>query len=136
MENKTILNIVFACIGTFLTYLFGGWDLALKILVSFMVIDYITGVIVAYINQEIDSRVGFKRICRKMLILIVLITSVLLDRLFGSEWTFRTATCYFYIGNEGISILENMGKCGIPLPDKLMDKLVQLKDEEGGNMNE
>lgn len=134
MENKTIFNSIFAVGGTFLTWIFGGWDLAIQILVSMMVIDYITGVIVAYINKEVDSRVGFRGICRKLLIMIVLIVAVLLDRLFGQGWIFRTVTCYFFIANEGISILENIAKCGIPLPSKLMDKLVQLK--EGGNINE
>lgn len=134
MNSKTIFNSIFACIGTFLTWIFGGWDLAIQILVSFMVIDYITGVIVAYINKEIDSKVGFRGICKKLLIMVVLIVSVLLDRLFGQGWIFRTIVCYFFIANEGISILENIGKCGIPLPSKLMDKLIQLK--EGGNMNE
>lgn len=135
MNNKTIFNSIFACIGTFLTWIFGGWDLAIQILVSMMVIDYITGVIVAYINKEVDSRVGFRGICRKLLIMIILIVAVLLDRLFGQGWIFRTIVCYFFIANEGISILENIAKCGIPLPTKLMDKLVQLKDE-GGHMNE
>jgi len=136
MNSKTIFNSIFACIGTFLTWIFGGWDLAIQILVSFMIIDYVTGVIVAYINKEVDSKIGFRGICKKLLIMIVLIVAVLLDRLFsGQGWIFRTATCYFFIANEGISILENIAKCGIPLPTKLMDKLVQLKDE-GGNMNE
>lgn len=135
MENKTIFNSIFAVVGTFLTWIFGGWDLAIQILVSMMVIDYITGVIVAYINKEVDSKVGFRGILKKSLILIILIVGVLLDRLIGNEWIFRTATCYFFIANEGISILENIAKCGIPLPTKLMDKLVQLKDE-GGHMNE
>lgn len=135
MENKTIFNSIFAVVGTFLTWIFGGWDLAIQILVSFMVIDYITGIIVAYINKEVDSRVGFRGICKKLLTMVILIVAVLLDRLFGQGWIFRTATCYFFIANEGISILENIAKCGIPLPTKLMDKLIQLK-EEGGNINE
>lgn len=135
MNSKTIFNSIFAVVGTFLTWIFGGWDLAIQILVSMMVIDYITGVIVAYINKEVDSRVGFRGICKKLLTMVILIVAVLLDRLFGQGWIFRTVTCYFFIANEGISILENIAKCGIPLPTKLMDKLIQLK-EEGGNNNE
>ena len=137
MDNsKTIFNSIVAFVGTVVTWLFGGWDIALGILVTFIVIDYITGLIVAFINKEVDSKIGFKGILKKSLILIVLIVSVLLDRLLASEWTFRTVVCYFFIGNEGWSILENVGKAGLPLPNKLMDILQQLKQEEGGNISE
>lgn len=134
-NTRTVFSLVIATIGVFLSWLFGGWDIAVQVLVALMVIDYITGVIVAYINGDIDSRVGFKGILKKVLILIALIVGVLLDRLIGIEWTFRTVVCYFFIGNEGWSILENIGKTGLPIPDKLKDKLAQLKDE-GGNINE
>lgn len=133
INNKTIFNFTIATVGTLASWLFGEWDLTIKILASFMILDYITGVIVACIRGEVDSRVGFKGILKKSLILVVLIVGVLLDRLIGSEWTFRTAVCYFFIGNEGWSIFENIGKCGLPLPNSLIDKLAQLK---GGNMNE
>lgn len=133
-NTRTVFSLVIATIGVFLSWIFGEWDIALQVLVALMVIDYITGVIVAYINGDIDSRVGFKGILKKVLILIALIVGVLLDRLIGIEWTFRTVVCYFFIGNEGWSILENIGKTGLPIPDKLKDKLAQLKDE-GGNIN-
>ena len=134
-STRAIFNSFVAFIGVVATWLFGGWDLALKVLVTFIVADYATGVIVAFINREIDSKIGFRGILKKSLILIVLIVSVLLDRLLASEWTFRTVVCYFFIGNEGWSILENVGKAGLPLPDRLMDILNQLKNEEGGNID-
>jgi toxin secretion/phage lysis holin len=134
-NTRALFSTIIATVGVYATWLFGGWDIAIQVLVALMIIDYITGVIVAYINGEIDSRIGFKGILKKVLILIALIVGVLLDRLVGIEWTFRTVVCYFFIGNEGWSILENIGKTGLPLPERLKDKLAQLKDE-GGNIDE
>lgn len=135
ISNRITFNSIVATLGTLLTWLFGSWDLALKVLVSFMVIDYLTGVIVAYINQEIDSKVGFVGLLKKALILVILTVSVLLDRLIGQGWVFRTVTVYFFVANEGISILENVSKTGLPLPEKLLGALSQLKNEERGNVN-
>jgi toxin secretion/phage lysis holin len=94
-----------------------------------MAIDYLTGIISAAIQQKIDSQIGFKGILRKSTIILVLIVAVLLDRLLNDgTWVFRTLVCYFYIANEGISILENCGKSGLPLPPKLLKTLEQLKN--------
>lgn len=134
MQNRIIPNTIVATIGTLFAWLFGEWDLMFKVLASFMVIDYVTGIIVAFIENTVDSKVGFKGILKKVLMLILLIVSVLLDRLLGTEWLFRTATAYFLIGNEGLSILENIAKTGLPLPEKLKEGLLQLK--EGGNLDE
>ena len=134
MQNKNIVNGIVASMGTLFTWLFGAWDLMFKVLASMMIIDYITGVLVAFIDCTVDSRVGFKGILKKVLMLILLIVGVLLDRLLGTEWLFRTATAYFLIGNEGLSILENVAKTGLPLPEKLKEGLLQLK--EGGNLDE
>lgn len=132
MEN--ILNyfkIIIAALGTGITWLFGTWDTALVVLVCFMVLDYFTGVLRAWTNKEISSDVGLKGIARKTVILIVLIVAVLLDRLLNTgTWVFRTLICYFYIANEGISLLENCAGLGLPIPEKLKEALVQLKDGE------
>jgi len=136
MENsitskELIFNSTVAGLGIFFTYIFGGWDIVLIVLVSFMLMDYLTGVIAAFINHTVDSSIGFKGILKKILILIILFLAVMLDRLLNEgTQVFRTAVCYFYIGNEGISILENVGKCGIPLPDRLIKTLTQLKDKD------
>lgn len=101
------------------------------VLVCFIVLDYCTGVIRAWINKEISSDIGFKGIARKMVILIVLIVAVLLDRLLNTgTWVFRTIVCYFYIANEGISLLENCAGLGLPVPESIQNALVQLKDGE------
>lgn len=132
MEN--ILNyfkISIAALGTGITWLFGTWDTALIVLVSFMALDYLTGVLRAWINKEVSSDIGLKGIARKTVIFIVLIVAVLLDRLLNTgTWVFRTLICYFYIANEGISLLENCATLGLPIPDKLKEALIQLKDGE------
>ena len=120
-----------AIIGTGFTWLFGSWDTALVVLIFFITLDYLTGVLRAYINKEISSNVGLKGIARKAVIFIVLIVAVLLDRLLNTgSWVFRTLICYFYIANEGISLLENCAGLGLPIPEKLKDALVQLKEGE------
>ena len=122
---------VVAIVGTALTWLFGAWDTALMVLVCFMVLDYCTGVIRAFINKEVSSDIGLKGIARKAVILIVLIVAVLLDRLLNTgTWVFRTVVCYFYIANEGISLLENCAGLGLPVPESIQNALVQLKDGE------
>ena len=134
MDKKEIFNTLVAGTGTFLTWLFGAWDTALAILVLFIILDYATGVIRGYIKKELSSDVGFKGIARKAIILVVLIVAVALDRLLNTgTWVFRTLVCYFYIANEGLSILENCGSLGLPLPAKIKDALEQLKD---GNKKE
>lgn len=116
-------------LGTGFTWLFGTWDTALIVLIVFMTLDYATGLLRAYINKEVSSDVGLKGIARKTVIFVVLIVAVLLDRLLNTgSWVFRTLVCYFYIANEGISLLENCSGLGLPIPDKLKDALAQLKD--------
>lgn len=129
--NINYFKGVVVSFGTGLTWFLGSWDMALKVLVCFMVLDYITGVLRAYVNKEVSSSIGLKGIARKAVILIVLIVAVLLDRLINSgTWVFRTLVCYFYICNEGISLLENCSGLGLPIPEKLKEALAQLKEGE------
>lgn len=131
MKKMKIFDSVVAIIATFFTYLFGGWDVALSILITFMILDYITGVIWAYIQKNLNSEVGFKGLVKKCTILIVLIVGAMLDRLLNSgEWVFRTLVAYFYIANEGISLLENISNLGVPIPSKIKDALEQLNKED------
>lgn len=120
---------VVVVIGTVFTWLFGTWDVALSVLIAFMVMDYLTGVIKAFVNKEVSSSIGLVGIARKSLILLVLIVAVLLDRLINSgTWLFRTIVYYFYIANEGISLLENTIAMGLPVPEQIKDALIQLKE--------
>ena len=128
---EKVFNSIVAVVATFFTYLFGGWDIALIVLVAFMVLDYATGVIWAYIQKNLNSEIGFKGLVKKCMILVVLVVAVLLDRMINSGTAvFRTLVCYFYIANEGISLLENVSNLGLPIPDKLKVALEQLNEDE------
>ena len=125
-------NAIVAVLATFFTYIFGVWDLAMQVLIVFMTLDYGTGVLYAYLIGQLSSEVGFKGLVKKCMILVVVIIGVMLDRMLGNgTWMFRTLVCYFYIANEGISLLENVGNIGIPIPNKIRNALEQLnKDDE------
>lgn len=122
-------KIIFASVCTGVTYIFGGWDLAMLTLITFIVIDYLTGLLKAFVTKEISSAIGYKGIAKKGGIFVVLIISVALDRLLNTgNWVFRTLTCFFYIANEGISIIENLAAIGVPIPYKIIEVLAQIKD--------
>ena len=116
-----------AFLGTIFIWLFGAWDLSLMILVTTMALDYVTGVTRGYINKQLSSEYGFRGLAKKLTIFYVLILAVLIDRLIGQGWVFRTLVCFWYTSNEGASILENAAAIGLPIPDKLVDSLAQLK---------
>ena len=129
-EMKAMLNTIFAAVCSAFTYFFGGWDVALAVLITFMVFDYLTGVIIAIINKKLSSAIGFKGLAKKLFIIVILVVGVLLDRLINSgEWIFRTLVAYFYIANEGISIVENIAVLGVPVPEKIIDILEQIKEK-------
>ena len=137
MDKENIIKTIIATVGTGFTWLFGVWDTALMVLIVFMSLDYCTGLLRGYINKELSSDVGLKGIARKAVIFVVLIVAVLLDRLLNTgNWVFRTLVAYFYIANEGISLLENCAGLGLPIPDKLKDALSQLKDGEKKEIKE
>lgn len=131
MKKMKVFDSIVAVIATFFTWMFGTWDAAIAILIVFMVLDYLTGVIVAYQNKTLNSEVGFKGLIKKCMILVILIVAVMLDRLLNTgTWVFRTLVCYFYIANEGISLLENASNLGVRIPDKLKQALEQLNEND------
>lgn len=126
-----VINITSAAVCGVCGFLWGQADGLLYALITFMTIDYITGVIVACLGHRLSSEVGFKGIAKKVLILLLVAVGHLLDaHVLGGGAVCRSAVIGFYIANEGISILENCGAIGIPLPKKLLDVLKQLKDKE------
>lgn len=129
MENiEKYFKFCFIGIGTGLTWVLGAWDTAMVVLITLMCLDYLTGVLRAIIKKELSSNVGYKGIAKKGGILIVLILGVSLDRLLSDgAWVFRTLVAYFYIANEGISLLENLGAIGVPIPPKILEVLIQIK---------
>ncbi len=126
---KNFISFITGTLATALVYFLGGWDIALQILLTVIVLDYITGVCKAIYNRKMNSKVGAKGIIKKLGYLIVVAVSVELDRITGNTGAIRTLVIYFFVANEGISILENWGGMGLPLPQKLTDTLEQLKND-------
>ena len=128
-EFWNTIQLVFAGIGGWLGWFLGGCDGLLYALIAFVVIDYITGVMCAIADKNLSSEVGFKGICRKVLIfLLVGIANVLDIQVIGTGSVLRSAIIFFYISNEGVSLLENAGHLGLPIPEKLKAILEQLHD--------
>ena len=135
-EFWNTIQLIFSGIGGWLGYFLGGWDGLLYALIAFVAIDYVTGVMCAISNHTLSSEVGFKGICRKVLIfLLVGIGSILDARVIGSGSVLRTAVIFFYISNEGVSILENAARLGLPVPEKIKVVLEQLHDRSAKEEN-
>ena len=129
------IQICFAALGGFLGWFLGGMDGFLYVLLTFVSIDYITGVMCAIADKNLSSEVGFKGICRKVLIFaLVGIGNVLDVYVLGNGSVLRTAVIFFYLSNEGISLLENAAHIGLPIPEKLKNVLAQLHNK-GGNVS-
>lgn len=127
--EKFNTNLTLSTLTTSLVYFFGGFDIALQTLLIVIILDYITGICKAIYNKKLNSSVGRKGIIKKVGYLLVVVLSVLLDRLAGNTGAIRTLVIYFFVANEGISILENWGGMNLPLPQKIFDILEQLKKE-------
>lgn len=127
---KYVISNVISVILTFLIYLLGGLDIALKSLLIVIVIDYVTGILSAIYNKQINSKVGFKGILKKFSYLLIIALSVIVDNILGQSGTIRTLVIYFFVANDGISILENVAEMNIPLPPKLLETLEQLKEDK------
>ena len=130
------IQMAVAAIGGWIGYFVGGVDGLMTALLIFMALDYITGLMCAIADKKLSSAVGFKGICRKVLIFVLVGIGNLVDvYVLGEGGALRTAVIFFYLSNEGISFLENAGHLGLPIPEKLKDVLEQLHDK-GGNDNE
>lgn len=124
---KTIFNDILSVMLTTIVYLLGGFDIALQSLLIIMIIDYLTGIASAIYNKELSSKVGFKGILKKFSYLCVVALSVVIDNLTGQSGLIRTLVIYFFVANDGLSIIENMAEMGVKLPQKLIDSLEQIK---------
>jgi len=131
---KDIINavqIVIAALGGYIGYFLGGLDGFLYALIAFVVIDYLTGIMVAVLEKRLSSEVGFRGIFKKVLIFsLVAVAHIVDSQLIQTGSAIRTAVIFFYLSNEGISILENTAKIGLPIPEKLRTVLEQLNKEE------
>lgn len=136
-EFWNMIQMVFTMIGGWLGYFLGGCDGLLVALVIFAAMDYITGVMCAVADKNLSSEVGFKGICRKVLIFMLVGVANILDvQVIGTGSVLRTAVIFFYLSNEGISLLENAGHLGLPIPEKLKVVLKQLHDRSEGDSSE
>lgn len=124
---KHLISNVFSVILTTFIYLMGGIDVALQSLIIVIVIDYLTGIASAVYNKELSSKIGFKGILKKFSYLCVVALSVVIDNLLGQSGLIRTLVIYFFVANDGLSIVENMVEMNIKLPNKLIDALEQIK---------
>lgn len=123
------IQIAFTALGGFLGWFLGGVDGFLYALIAFVVIDYITGVLCAVADKNLSSEVGFKGICRKVLIFTLVGIGNIVDvYVLGETGVLRTAVIFFYLSNEGVSLLENAAHLGLPIPEKLKEVLEQLHD--------
>lgn len=127
-KELVVANGVFSAIATVIANALGGWSLGLQALVTLVIIDYITGVTVAIVEKKLSSEVGARGIARKVMIFALVYIAVLVDQITKTDLV-KTVTIMFYIANEGISILENAGKIGVPYPQTLKNVLAQLKNK-------
>ncbi|WP_139368100.1 phage holin family protein [Priestia abyssalis] len=126
--NKYLVFVSLAGIGSFTLFLFGGWDYLLMVLMALVVIDYITGVLAAFVQKRLASQIGFKGIAQKIFIFTLVATANFIDTLLWDQSLIRDATILFYIVNEIISIIENAGIVGLPVPEFLLKAIALLKD--------
>ena len=128
-EFWNAIQFIFAAIGGWLGWFLGGCDGLLYALIAFVVVDYITGVMCAVVDKKLSSEVGFKGIFKKILIFLLVGIANLLDvNIIGNGSVLRTAAIFFYLSNEGVSLLENATHLGLPVPEKLKSVLQQLHD--------
>ncbi len=126
---KETICAILSGISTALIYLLGGFDVALNCLLIAIVLDYVSGLIKAYNTKTLSSRIGFRGLLKKIGLLILVMVAVLVDRVTGNSGAIRTVIIYYFVANEGLSIIENLGEAGIPIPKFLKKSLKALKKE-------
>lgn len=129
MEKQGVFKTMFAAGATTLQFLFGGWSVPLQILVAVVTIDYLTGIGAAFVCKRLDSRVGSRGIVKKVGFFVLVALAHLLDKGTGmSAPVLQTATIWYLVANEGISITENLGEIGVPIPKVITDALRRLRE--------
>ncbi|MFR9280672.1 holin family protein [Levyella massiliensis] len=128
-EFWNTLQLIFAAIGGWLGYYLGGFDGLLYALIAFVICDYVTGIMCAVSDKNLSSEVGFKGIAKKVVIFILVAVANIIDtNVITQGAILRTAVIFFYLSNEGLSLVENATHLGLPVPDKLKAVLAQLHD--------
>lgn len=122
-------NAIVSAIATTFVFLIGGFDIAISCLLIAIALDYISGILKAFINKNLSSEIGLKGILKKVGILVIVMLGVLIDRVAGETGAIRTLVIYYFVANEGLSVIENLGEAGLPIPKKLKEALKALKKE-------
>lgn len=125
---KNIFNVIISITCTIINYAFGGWDVPIQLLTLIVLLDYATGVLKAIYYRQLNSEIGFKGIIKKIGYFVLVAVAVVTDKITGNTGTIRTLVIYFFVANESLSILENWGTIGLPIPKKLRNILEQLKN--------
>ena len=133
---KEFICAACAGLGTFLSFVFGDWDVALQCLIIAIAIDYISGIIKAFINKELSSKIGVKGLLKKVGVLLIVALATLIDKITGETGMVRTLVIYYFVANEGLSVIENLGEAGLPIPDVIKKALKSLKNESKGKTND
>lgn len=136
VSMKEFICAAIAGIGTFLTFIFGDWDVALQCLVIAIAIDYISGIIKAFINKDLSSKIGLKGLLKKVGVLLIVALATLIDRITGESGAVRTLVIYYFVANEGLSVVENLGEAGLPIPDVIKKALRSLKSQSKEKKND
>ena len=126
---KNLINFITGTLFTGITYFLGGWDMALEILLWMIVLDYLTGVFKAIFNKKLNSEVGIKGVIKKVGYLIIVAVAVMLDIIIGDTGAIRNIVIFFFVANEGISLVENWVAMGLPMPQVIIDTLEQIKQK-------
>lgn len=134
---RSILDAVLAVSGGIIGFLFGNLDGLFYALVAFVVLDYISGVIVAFINKKLSSEIGFRGICKKVLLFLVVALANIIDvQIIGGSSVLRTGAIFVFLANEGLSMLENTSAMGLPVPQAIKNALAQLRKKSGDSDTE
>lgn len=126
---KETICIILSGIVTELVYLLGGWDVALQCLIIAIALDYISGLIKAFHTKTLSSRIGFRGLLKKIGYLLIVMLAVLIDRVTGNSGAIRTLVIYYFVANEGLSVIENLSVTNIPIPKVIKKALKALKKE-------
>lgn len=130
---KEMYLSIIAGITTVGVYLLGGFDVAIQCLLIAIVIDYLSGMIKAFVTKTLSSQIGIRGILKKVAVLLVVMLAVLIDRVTGETGAIRTLVIYYFVTNEGLSITENLAQAGVPIPKIIKDALKALNKESKGN---
>lgn len=130
---ESIIKYASAGIGAVISFVFGGWSTLLSILLAFVAFDYISGIIASATEGKLSSKIGFKAIPKKVMIFVMVAMGNLVDQALGGDnHIFRDGVIFFYLANELLSIIENAGRAGLPIPEQIKNAVDILKGKGEG----